>query len=196
MISQIRFGLQASLLTCPDFRRIQLATQSSLERECPSTAGETDPRTYTEVLPGIDRVRRFYTWEWDEDDERALGAVFAHCEPGALVPWWVQVPLSGRWLLIYILPPTSLSSTLRTAVFGSAHFVTDIRTMTGESDPYSVYKPSQVCGFMWSIVAHFTLNRERFSRWRTVVGSPCVHHRSQPPTPFEDHNPAIRVLTS
>jgi len=78
----------------------------------------------------------------------------------------------------------------------SAHFVNSIRTMTGRSDSYSVYEPSRVCDFMWSIVAHFTLNCERFSRRKTVV-SPCIYHRSQPLLLLEDRDPvACRASTS
>ena len=52
-------------------------SQSSGERKYPSTTGETDPRAHLEVLSGMDRVRRFYVWEQDEDDECVWEAVFA-----------------------------------------------------------------------------------------------------------------------
>ena len=52
-------------------------SQDSWKCKHPSAVGETDPRTYIEVLPGVDRVRRFYLWEQDEDDERVREEVFA-----------------------------------------------------------------------------------------------------------------------
>ena len=78
MISQIRFGLHCLPVPISDVFNL---SQSSRERECPSTAGETDSKTYTEVLPGIDRVRRFCTWERDEDDERGEGVERPFLEP-------------------------------------------------------------------------------------------------------------------
>jgi len=75
-----------SSLTLSDMTEIPLITlgadmsnlsQGSREREYPGAAGETDPRSYLEVLPGMDRVRRFYLWEPDEDDECVWEEVFA-----------------------------------------------------------------------------------------------------------------------
>ena len=44
-------------------------SQGSWRCKYSGTTRETDPRTYLEVLPGVDRVRRFYMWGSDEDDE-------------------------------------------------------------------------------------------------------------------------------
>lgn len=51
--------------------------QSPRKRKHPGAVGEADPRTHIEVLPGVDRVRRFYVWEQDEDDERLREEVLA-----------------------------------------------------------------------------------------------------------------------
>jgi len=86
LISQIRFGLHGSLAPISDVTEIPLITlrtgvsslsQSSRKREYSSTAGETDSGPHIEVLLGMDRVRRFYVWEQDEDDECVREAVFA-----------------------------------------------------------------------------------------------------------------------
>ena len=65
VISQILFGLHCLPVSISDVTEIPLITlgadvsslsQSSRKREYSSTAGETDPRTYIEVLSGMDRV--------------------------------------------------------------------------------------------------------------------------------------------
>ena len=38
-------------------------SQDSRKREYSSTTGEAGQRTYNEVLPGLDHMRRFYVWE-------------------------------------------------------------------------------------------------------------------------------------
>ena len=74
-----------SPLTLSDVTEIPLITlgadmsdmpQSSRGRKYPGTTGETDSRTYLEVLSGVDRVRRFYVWGPDEDDECVWEEVF------------------------------------------------------------------------------------------------------------------------
>ena len=86
VISQIRFGFHYLPDPIPGVTEIPLITlgsdvsglsQNSRKREYPSTAGETDPRTYIEVLPGMDRMQRFYVWEQNKDDGRVWEAVFA-----------------------------------------------------------------------------------------------------------------------
>ena len=56
-----------------------LSDLSQGTRRCkyPGTTGETDPRTYLEVLPGVDRVRRFHVWGPDENDECVWKEVLA-----------------------------------------------------------------------------------------------------------------------
>jgi len=82
---QIPFGLHGLPVSIPDVAEIPLVayrtdvselSQGPRKCEYPSTTGKTDPRTYIEVLPGMDRVRRFYLWEQDEDDERVREEVF------------------------------------------------------------------------------------------------------------------------
>ena len=80
------YTTRVPLLTLFDVTEIPLITlgadmsdlsQGSRRRKYSGTIGETDPRTYLEVLPGMDRVRRFYVWEPDEDDECVWEEVFA-----------------------------------------------------------------------------------------------------------------------
>ena len=78
--------IQPSSLTLSDTTEIPLVTlwadmpdlsQGPRRRKYSGTIGETDPRTYLEVLSGVDRVRRFYLWGPDEDDECVWEKVFA-----------------------------------------------------------------------------------------------------------------------
>ena len=92
MISQIRFGLHCLPVPISDLFNL---SQSSQKRECPSTAEELDSRTYTEAPPGMDRVRRFYAWERDEEDGAYIGSgVCARTRCTGRVVTWVQVLLS------------------------------------------------------------------------------------------------------
>ena len=78
--------VRVSLLTLFDVTEVPLVTlgadmsdlsQGSRRRKYSGTTGETDPRPYLEVLPGVDRVRRFYVWGPDEDDECLWEEMFA-----------------------------------------------------------------------------------------------------------------------
>ena len=71
-------------------------SQGPWKRERPGTSGETDPGTHLEVLPGMDRVRRFHLWKQDKDDERVREEMLA-----ARVHW--SRDLRGRfWMSLLI----------------------------------------------------------------------------------------------